>query len=1116
MTDKQQALRVLKSWHLVEFFQPYDLDKDDKSVRIPRHELIRCGNTLLPWLDSSARHQLKIPAGDVRYILHIGLFDKAEVNRISERIFGRETDPVKLHDLEQRLDLEGTTCFAKLTVDSTGTPNFKKMSVSTLPWALGHLQNGNAHTLSFSAYRHHCMLLDEQLDRMSQRLLSHPDGEKPTLCAGALVELLDTLYQWAGFEPETDFSIQLDWQETTKTHKEITYADSTRLPHPEQHEHHGDHDADSEDQNEIEATADQVLPILNSFYIEDIEHAMACIASDMGGKALLNYLNVGQNAHPDLYTQEGLQCITRHLRPEATPHGRWPAEPSHGMSLMQQFAINTAAMELKDDGLLSVNGPPGTGKTTLLRDLVAHNLVERAKILAGFNNAAEAVDKQGAPVQALSGFEMVVASYNNAAVENISRELPQRKALGENFSHLDYLKPVANQLHAKKKNKKSWKKSKTQAGKEYHYDRFEPLPADERCWGVIAAALGKKKNREDFADRFFFDMQFIKDSEEEAERCAEYDFLNLWRWRKLNQHQTFAQARRSFNDVLQDVSRQQTELQQIAQLSALLTQVSDEKYSFLHQQALTEAEEQHRRITRELRELEQQLSLIDQKLLIEQSKTALLVNKKPGFLARLFQRGRYRAYLADVHRQQSAQLMRQEEHLRVSEAYVQTKNKREAINEDKQKIAAALKKVKTDYQDKVRQLTQLQQRYPGLPVPDRHRRIDDPELQRHAFWQNEQINRKRSELFVAAMNLHQAWLHEALSNNPFRSLVLEMSNFLKNPTNFDRITTRWRILFMMVPVLSTTFASLGRMFSGVSTGELGWLLIDEAGQAIPQAAVGGIWRAKRVLVVGDPLQIEPVFVTPPRLVKHLCEAMLGNDADKWNPGLWSVQQIADRANRYGCWLKVMEKSVWVGIPLWVHRRCIEPMFSLSNNIAYQNRMIHGSNAEAICSRKLNDDFENHWRVSQGYCSIKQHKPELERDTLALIGDLLSAGCRLSSIYIITPFKAVKEELTDAFAAQPIDLFQRAEIAMSAKELAVWRSKHIGTVHTFQGKENDIVILVLGCDPINQGGAIWASSKPNLLNVALTRARKNIFVVGDPNVWQTLPYFRELAGRLPRL
>jgi hypothetical protein len=43
--------------------------------------------------------------------------------------------------------------------------------------------------------------------------------------------------------------------------------------------------------------------------------------------------------------------------------------------------------------------------------------------------------------------------------------------------------------------------------------------------------------------------------------------------------------------------------------------------------------------------------------------------------------------------------------------------------------------------------------------------------------------------------------------------------------------------------------------------------------------------------------------------------------------------------------------------------------------------------------------------------------------------------------------------------------------------------HVGTVHTMQGKEADVVILVLGTDPSPGKGVVdWASRTVNLLNV----------------------------------
>jgi hypothetical protein len=59
-----------------------------------------------------------------------------------------------------------------------------------------------------------------------------------------------------------------------------------------------------------------------------------------------------------------------------------------------------------------------------------------------------------------------------------------------------------------------------------------------------------------------------------------------------------------------------------------------------------------------------------------------------------------------------------------------------------------------------------------------------------------------------------------------------------------------------------------------------------------------------------------------------------------------------------------------------------------------------------------------------------------------------------------------------------------------------------------------VILVLGGDPQRAGAKRWAASKPNLLNVAVSRAKRRLYVIGNRSAWATHRHFDVLADRLP--
>lgn len=1092
---KESSINILKSWHLVEFFQAYSVpDKDDSKiapVNVSGYELQSHGNHLLPWLNLATRDSLGLtPGKKCVYTLYLGLFDKSSIDKKVAKYFSTNSqEDCFSEEIEQRRDNEGASCFAKLMLDEFGTPRLDTFSVSTLPWALAELLEGRAGTISQERFDSRCDDLNEFVERWETTLPSHPSSEgRNTLCVNSLMNLVQGLYQWAGIsnqdlllsESSQVYPFQMAFYEY-EAKSDNLLVDKNKP-------------GKVEDDNEGDSNDDESqLPILNSFYIRDIERAINAIASDTASKPLQAYLGQSSHKHVDLYTNDSIPLIHKHLNPKTTPEGRWLTEPAHNMSLMQQFAINTVFKELKTGGVISVNGPPGTGKTTLLRDVIAQNIVERAKVLASFSKARDGLSPEGFLVEELTDFEMVVASSNNAAVENISKELPQAKSIADRYVNTGFFRSVANQVSADEKK-----------------GRLQPLNDKRQNWGNISAAMGAYKKRQRFLDRFFFKYHYEKGNEP-AVREPSLDFLNFWQYRSTYTGPSFHIAKRAFNEKLSRFHELNDKLTYFDRLQKTFDEHQFNADLYQMNLVLNELENHAHTLSVEL----DTLSSIRNAEVRREEETSisleLLKVNSPGWFSRFFNTKKNKQYKASLS-QKLGEYENVKKSIRLIIGNVDSKEiERKGCTK---KISQQLVDIQAKELENKKLLDELdayRTEFKGYHLPEITDDIEGHDRQRHACWQHETINGLRSDIYVAALELHEAWLIEASKQSAFLSKIRSINDVVLGKSSENALAI-WQILFMFVPVVSTTFASLGNMFSKLPPESLGWLMIDEAGQAIPQAAVGGLLRAKRAVVVGDPLQIEPVFTSPPELIDYLMRSKLQEESEKWDPCKWSVQTLADRVNPYGCMIDMDGEDQWIGIPLWVHRRCIEPMFSISNEIAYNNRMIHGSdNNKDVEPRTHKALGHNRWNDSQGDCVLKQYKRELGEDVKVLLLELAAQNGDLNSIYLITPFKAVKKELKEDLRRSKSELLSHS--SWNGKEFNNFLKYNVGTVHTFQGKENDIVILVLGCDTKNSGGASWASSKPNLLNVAVTRAKKHLYVIGDIQVWSDKRYFDKTYSKL---
>lgn len=556
--DRGHAAKVLGFWHKVEFFIPFDLQgqvlddaaPDRPVIELSRADLAELGGTLLAHARSVKLEPGKAILG---YDLFLNCFDKGEVADLSRELAGDPSaDSIAAIDQQERSDIEGRTCFARLSLDAQGHATFEEISVSTVPWAIGRVRASSLGALDSMAFDEAKALLQQEL-RGFRREASGEDADGsvddavPMTCARVL-SLLSLLEKWAGYAPrETTLAAAV-----LRVRIGVERKDRNRGDEVEQPASTGEEEPDGGVGNADVGDDEIRIDILNSFYLGDLEGAAASLAEGTAGPALRAYLaSGGEEGRIDVFSGEGRAHLRDRLAPGRLPAGRWPAEPAHAMSLMQQFAVNTAFAELGKGGVLGINGPPGTGKTTMLRDMIAGNIVARAEVLAGLPRARDAfkgetsrVEFEGAGesrsvrtlVPALTGFEMVVASSNNTAVNNISQDLPKTEALGKSFRKgatgkpgVGYLQPVAHKIAAQ-----------TARG------GYRQLSAAEEPWGLISAALGNSTNRNAFAERFSFGPRLGE------KPPANYDAAchqTIWEWRKAYAGPSFSEAKASFQEL---------------------------------------------------------------------------------------------------------------------------------------------------------------------------------------------------------------------------------------------------------------------------------------------------------------------------------------------------------------------------------------------------------------------------------------------------------------------------------------------------------------------------------------------------------------------------------------
>lgn len=200
----------------------------------------------------------------------------------------------------------------------------------------------------------------------------------------------------------------------------------------------------------------------------------------------------------------------------------------------------------------------------------------------------------------------------------------------------------------------------------------------------------------------------------------------------------------------------------------------------------------------------------------------------------------------------------------------------------------------------------------------------------------------------------------------------------KNKKGRKTVEPRWRRRMKLTPCIASTFFMLPSEMK-ISRHEGGnsfatdylydfadLLIIDEAGQVRPEIAGASFALAQKALVIGDTLQIAPIWSLPPAVdignMRHAGLLNGINDTGHYQAlcelgksvASGSVMQIAQTRSRYH-----YNPELARGMFLYEHRRCFDEI------IAYCNTLCYKGNLQPKRGKKLQTDS----LPPMGYCIL---------------------------------------------------------------------------------------------------------------------------------------------------
>lgn len=326
-------------------------------------------------------------------------------------------------------------------------------------------------------------------------------------------------------------------------------------------------------------------------------------------------------------------------------------------------------------------------------------------------------------------------------------------------------------------------------------------------------------------------------------------------------------------------------------------------------------------------------------------------------------------------------------------------------------------------------------------------------------------------------------LYARMRKGTDREAIRQKINSLKDRATELEIRINESLFAEARVIACTLVGSTNRLLMGQ---KFGTLFIDEAAQALEPACWIAIRKADRVILAGDHCQLPPTVKAPEALRAGLGHTLMQTIV-KNKPETVSLLKLQYRMND-----EIMRFS-----SEWFYGG----MLQSAPEVKYRSILDFDTPIEWINTEGMdcNEEFvgENYGRINKpeaelSIAQLKEYITKIGRERF--LSERIDVG-------LISPYKAQVQYLrrlvrNDAF-------FKPYRQAIT-----------INTVDGFQGQERDVILISLV--RANEEGQIGFLNDLRRMNVAITRARMKLIILGDASTLTRHAFYKKLYGYIESL